>query len=88
MKTFLIVIGILLTAVAGIIIFQDVYNFVQAKEHAVKTALSLGSNLLGDGEKADYLPPYTAHELLVMALALGGIFALIAGIAKSPENAK
>lgn len=88
MKAFLIVIGILLVFVAGTIIFQDVYNELQWQEHPIKTTLTFCSNLIGEGEHEDYLYPYSNRELKVLALALGGIFILIAGFSFSGGQKK
>lgn len=79
MKAFLIVIGILLIFVSGTIIYQDVYNELQYQEHPIKTRVTFQSNLIGEGEHEDYLYPYSNRELLVLAMALGGIFSVIAG---------
>ncbi len=79
MKTFILVIGILLTAVAGIVIFQDVYNELELRKNPIQSKIVLHSNLIGEGCHENYLPPYSARELLVMGMALAGIAALIAG---------
>lgn len=79
MKAFLIVIGILLIFVSGTIIYQDVYNELQYQEHPIKTRVTFQSNLIGEGVHEDYLYPYSNRELLVLAMALGGIFSVIAG---------
>ncbi len=79
MKPFILVIGILLTVISGIVIFQDVYNELELADNPVQSKLMLHSNLIGEGEHENYLPPYSTRELLVMAMALAGIAALIAG---------
>ncbi len=81
------VIGIVVTAVAGLTVLYNVvqtaYNQKQIEENALGTVLSGGANLK---HSYSFTPPYTGFEVVVLvALAIGVLMVVFCGGTKKPD---